>query len=237
MSKKRAIITSDEFNRVPCIFKGTTGDEGTAGISTEIVALNFLSGIPGIPKLLKTPFEWEGAKGFVREFFEGEAALRLTEFSGDSRLVIQFAYAVMHILEKIHKKGLIHGDISPLNIIVESKCPMKVSIIDFEFAQIIGKAFIPPENIAFAIPEGTYRAAPFVDLYALVASLSILICVDKLNDQTVPVGKKQMTPQYFIQFLPEDWRSFLRPLLENHAHPSLRSVETLATAFSTFTPD
>lgn len=86
---------------------------------------------------------------------------------------------VIHALEKVHEKGLIHRDISPDNIIVRNDDSLK--LIDFGSARqyagekttmtaIIKKGYAPPEQY-----ETRGKQGPWTDIYSICATIYEMI--------------------------------------------------------------
>ena len=84
-------------------------------------------------------------------------------------LAIRWLRNLSESLEVLHHNGLIHGDISPKNIIVSGG---GVVLTDYDFVSKIGKPFNAPGTILYCSPSFLcgLPAQPSDDIYALAAS-------------------------------------------------------------------
>lgn len=127
-------------------------------------------------------FETKGTAYIVMEYLEGQDLRRYME----NREPLSFQEAVellspvMDCLGRIHAKGLIHGDISPSNIMLLKDSEIK--LIDFGAARPFGSAGTGQSMLlkpGYA-PEEQYRSngelGPWTDVYAMSATLYRLIC-------------------------------------------------------------
>ena len=57
------------------------------------------------------------------------------------------AEGFMHIIQEIHKAGVLHDDVYPRNMIVLDDDPERVMWIDFDRAQVDDGSFYTPESI------------------------------------------------------------------------------------------
>jgi hypothetical protein len=124
-------------------------------------------------------------------------------------LVRSWLGSALRALEQLHRRGWIHGDISPGNLIFSGG---DLALIDFDCSVRIGDPRVG-FNPQFSLPirEGSGLAAPEVDLYALGASFfALLYGVDPskgLDARAVPVSGLLPWGQ-----IPEPDREFWRPL-------------------------
>lgn len=53
----------------------------------------------------------------------------------------------MHLIQEIHKAGVVHDDVYPRNMVVFDDGPERVMWIDFDRAQVDDGSFYTPESI------------------------------------------------------------------------------------------
>lgn len=103
-------------------------------------------------------------------------AARFGEGISNLNELLTIAIAVSKGLHAIHQEGVIHGDLSPMNILVDDK--YQVHIIDFEMASI-GLTRRDPihelATIAYLAPEATGRTGRAVDYRADLYSLGAIL--------------------------------------------------------------
>jgi len=118
----------------------------------------------------------EGIYYFVMEYIDGpDLARLLSQYANDGELmpqedVLRIGWAVADALDYAHKRGVIHRDVKPSNVMVASDS--RVVLADFGLAMDVqqgtmGEVFGTPHYIA---PEQARRSAdaiPQSDLYAL----------------------------------------------------------------------
>ena len=154
-----------------------------------------LAGNPGIVNV-RDYFEANQTVYIVMEYLDGITLEKYIEKYGRLPVFLALDYMkpVMRVLEKIHKKGLIHRDISPDNIMVLEGNEIK--LLDFGAARdvenaegtlsIIYKPGYAPEEQC----RGGHDQGPWTDVYAMCAT--IYKCITGV------------TPQYSLQRLHED---------------------------------
>ena len=154
-------------------------DRGLAQIHREEEMLQLLADAPGVP-LFRESFEENGTYYLVRDYLEGMTCSDyMKRFRG--RLPFPLALYIMRgaveILGEVHKKGYLHGDVSPVNIFL---CPDGgVHMIDWGNAidlsgsmedSVVRQAV----NVRYSAPEQQIsgdRLTPATDLYCLAASI------------------------------------------------------------------
>lgn len=104
----------------------------------------------------------------------------LAEDFGDAtteQLLIRWMQQLAAALDVLHRNGLIHGDVSPKNIIVSGSSPV---LTDYDFVTRVGDAATSPGTMLYCSPSRETRApvSPADDLYALAATV-FHVCFDR----------------------------------------------------------
>lgn len=135
-----------------------------------------LGDIPGIPDVYGY-FQENGTGYIVMEYLEGITVKQLLKDSG-GRLEYdwsrQIILSVLYTLKAIHRRGILHRDIAPDNIMITGDGI--VQLIDFGVAKkkmdmaadpviMLKAGYSPPEQYARNMPQGVYT-----DLYSVAAS-------------------------------------------------------------------
>ncbi len=119
---------------------------------------------------------------FVMEYVDGQTLEKYVKQNGRMTFFEAFSMLepMMRSLSKIHSKGLIHRDISPSNIMVQSD--KQITLIDFGAARefdaqaqkslsvILKHGYAPTEQYQTKGPQG-----PWTDVYAVCATLYKMI--------------------------------------------------------------
>jgi serine/threonine protein kinase len=89
--------------------------------------------------------------------------------TGSEALALRWLGELLSALKTLHKNGLIHGDVSPRNIIVSDS---SVVLTDYDFVRKINEHISRPGTIAYCSPSCQEKrpASASDDLYALAAS-------------------------------------------------------------------
>ena len=84
-------------------------------------------------------------------------------------LILRWLRAMCEALDVLHRNGLVHGDVSPGNMIVSGN---DLVLTDYDFVGKIGKPIPAPGTVLYCAPSGQAgrAAAPADDLFALAAS-------------------------------------------------------------------
>jgi serine/threonine protein kinase len=84
-------------------------------------------------------------------------------------LALRWIEAVCEALDVLHQHGLVHGDVSPRNLIVWGG---DIVLTDYDFVAKVGEPMASPGTVLYCAPsnEGTRLASPSDDVYALAAT-------------------------------------------------------------------
>ena len=89
------------------------------------------------------------------------------EESGEA-LAVRWLRTMCEALDVLHRNGLVHGDVSPRNMIVSGG---DLVLTDYDFVRKVGEAGGAPGTVLYSAPtSGSGPAASADDLYALAAS-------------------------------------------------------------------
>lgn len=154
-----------------------SGDRTTHAYS---LARSHLGRHPAVSAIFEVAPEWRGNEftalmtwidGTPLRDFIGVFPLladELGETSGEA-LALRWLQRTCEALEVLHSNGLIHGDISPSNLIVAGN---DLVLTDYDFVTKIDHAITAPGTVLYAAPSSQEQrmASPADDLYALAAS-------------------------------------------------------------------
>lgn len=90
------------------------------------------------------------------------------EESGET-LAVRWLRSICEALDVLHRNGLVHGDVSPRNMIVSAS---ELVLTDYDFVGRIGEVAAAPGTILYCSPsrQESRPASPSDDVYALAAS-------------------------------------------------------------------
>ncbi len=210
---------------------------GKAHFVNEAQILAKFAGEPGIVGV-RTFFHENGTAYIVMDFVEGETLKSYAARRGGrlpSAEVLRLFQPLCRSLERVHKAGLLHRDISPDNIMLRPDGTL--ALLDFGAARQMSVAGEHSNTInvkhGFA-PEEQYRThgeqGAWTDVYALCATIYRLTtgvtppqALDRLTDGTV------LTPpnRRGADFTPAQERALLHGLAVRAADrtPSMRRLE------------
>lgn len=210
----RIILPEDEKERVQY-------DTGKEKFLEEARILASLSEIPGIVKALDY-FKENDTAYIVMEYVKGISLRKYLERNSEGFSFAQcceILLPVISALEKVHKKGLLHRDINPDNIMVLEDGSLK--LLDFGSAReyllnqdldktmtvLVKNGYAPPEQY-----EKKSHQGPWTDIYALCATMY------EMMTGCVPEGAKERQVRdelyppstYGVEITPEQEEKFLK---------------------------
>ena len=199
----RIVANSNEVISITSESAKLTFSKGRERFLKEARLLAQLSDNPGIVNV-SDYFEENNTAYIVMEFVEGRSLKEYLQQHGRLTVneAIELLYPVMLSLDAVHKKGLIHRDISPDNIMLGKNY---IKLIDFGAA----RDTISNDNHSMSImlkrgyaPEEQYRRnkgvqGPWTDIYAFCATIYVCITgrrpeesIERLvDDELVPPSK------------------------------------------------
>ena len=144
------------------------------------LAHSHLAGSAGLSTIFERAAEWRD-DGFVAlmQWVEGEPLSELVgvlpilaeDFQEDSAeaLALQWLRAVCDALDVLHSNGLVHGDVSPRNLIVADG---EIVLTDYDCVAKVGEPVAAPGTVLYSadMPLQGRLAAPADDFFALAAS-------------------------------------------------------------------
>ena len=170
---------------------------------------------------LRDYFEENGTAYIVMEYLEGEDLSHYAKEHGKFELdeALELLEPAMLALDKIHKKGLIHRDISPSNIMVLSDG--RVKVLDFGSARLqnasgelslsimLKPGYAPAEQYSTHGEQGSWT-----DVYAMSATIYKLITgktpppsTDRILDDTI-----ELPSSLGVKITPEQEAALMRGL-------------------------
>lgn len=211
--------------------------KGRKDFLIEARRLSQLFDIPEIVKVLDW-FEENETAYLVMEFVRG---ITLNKYLQRLDMPLSFRQAwemirpVAAALEKVHKKGIIHRDLNPENLIVQEMGNLK--IIDFGAARkyldtektmtiLIKKGYAPPEQYMNNGKQG-----PWSDVYGLCATLYEMITGVRPESSLDRVQKDELylPSAYGAEISPEEEKVLCRGL-EMEPEKRYRNMEELKEA-------
>lgn len=168
------------------VLKQAIGAEAIKRLQHERAMLLRVAGLPGVPRL--APGVWEADTLALVDDYGTPLAERLAAgppLTPDTAVAI--AISLAQTLAGIHRKGMVHKDVAPRNVLLTGDGNVTTVLIDFNIASSSAEqwpAFTHQSQIAgtlaYMAPEQTGRGARPVDsrsdLYALGATLYEMLC-------------------------------------------------------------
>jgi serine/threonine protein kinase len=193
------------------VLPGSAGDKDiyVRGIKLFAQEAQMLSSFAGNNAIVQVWdfFEDNNTAYFVMEFLDG-VTLKTLIRSMNGRLPLNFATDIFtgigKALSEVHKKGMLHRDVSPENIMITKKGAFK--LIDFgatrffvgekskSLSVVLKPGFAPPEQYSSRGNQG-----PWVDVYALAATFYLSISGVLLPDATDRLAGVAYAPLHTLE--------------------------------------
>lgn len=136
-------------------------------------------------------FEENGTAYFVMELLEGcnlRAFQREHSPEQNYKMSLQMVFLIGSALVEVHRYGMIHGDISPENIIITQNGDIK--LIDFGASHSFvqnqgtagGKIYLKPNYAPYEQYSMKMTQGPWTDLYALAATFYFIVSGTRMID-------------------------------------------------------
>jgi serine/threonine protein kinase len=110
------------------IRKETRGRDAVARVRHEAAVLERLAGVPGVPGLIER--DPAGTSMLLTD--SAGAVLAGSARSADPRWVAGFARSLAAVLAAVHRRGVVHKDVNPSNVLLSDAGD--VTLIDFDLA-------------------------------------------------------------------------------------------------------
>lgn len=213
--------------------------KGKRDFLLEARRLSALFEVPQIVKVLDW-FEENGTAYLVMEFVRGISLDRYLEgldVPPSFRQAWEMLKPAAEALGKVHRKGIIHRDLNPSNLMLQEDGTIK--ILDFGAARpyletektmtvLVKRGYAPPEQYLSRGKQG-----PWTDVYALCGTLYEMVTgvrpepsVDRVQKDTL-----YLPSAYGVDMQPEEEQALWRGL-ELDPEKRIRSMEELKQAFA-----
>lgn len=132
-------------------------------------------------------------------------------------LALRWLSAICEALNVLHRNGLIHGDVSPRNMIVSGG---DLVLTDYDFVSKIGEPITAPGTILYCSPscQSRQNASPSDDIYALAASFFHVIFEKEPFQYGSSIGKERGLNWEGVH---RDGYPSLTAFLEKATHPDI----------------
>ena len=138
--------------------------------------------------------------------------------SSSEVLAVRWLRAICEALDVLHRNGLIHGDISPRNLIVSGG---GLVLTDYDFVCKLGEPLASPGTVLYCAPSYQERrpASPADDVYALAASFFHVLFEREPFRYGQELDKRRGLNW---EGLPRDQFPILAPWLDSATNPDAR---------------
>jgi serine/threonine protein kinase len=205
----------------------------------EALRLAKLNTLPGIVHIFDS-FAENNTAYIIMEYLKGDTLKSILKQRGtlSYKEAVDIAIPVLESLDEVHKKGIIHRDIAPDNIIITDDG--RVKLIDFGAARYATTAHSKSLSVVLKpgyAPEEQYRShgkqGPWSDIYAMGATLYRMITGHipeealerKTNDKLQDISK-------FVPEIPKACENAIMNALNVNAEDRIQSAKEFADALS-----
>lgn len=211
--------------------------KGKKDFIAEARRMSELFDVQAIVKILDY-FEENDTAYLVMEYIQG---ITLEEYLECREVPMDFAQAwtrikpIVEALEQVHKKGLIHRDINPSNLIVTEDGSLR--LIDFGAARryldnektmtiLVKRGYAPPEQYAKKEKQG-----PWTDVYAVCATLYEMVTGVRPEPSIHRMVKDELylPSSYGVVITPEEEQALAKGL-EPDSKKRIRNMRELLAA-------
>lgn len=218
-NKRKFYYLLEDENNNKYFKKQFKSENNTELLKTEVKVLDEFSSFNCFPKVINYSLE---DNYIVFDFIEGNS-LRNSLFS--IKNTIEIVSKLINILEVIHNKGYIHGDIKPSNVIISDK----LTLIDYESTTKIGE----PLNYASGIYCPIYqkednKAIYGFDFYSLGLLIISLLEGEEVLKKYVKNNRLydlDSNPSMFL--LPKELKDILKKLLAYNPENNYSNIRDL----------
>lgn len=218
-NKRKIYYHLEDENNNKYFKKQFKSESNTERLKNEIKVLNEFSNYNCFPKVINYSLE---EKYIVFDFIEGN---NLNNSLFNIKNTIEIVSKIINILEVIHSKGYIFGDLKPSNVIISDK----LTLVDYESTTKIGE----PLNYASGIYCSIYqkednKAIYGFDFYSLGLLIISLLEGEKVlknyveNDRLYNLDNN---PSMFL--LPKELQNILKKLLAYNPEDNYNDIKDL----------
>lgn len=207
-------------------------------IRTEVFRTLMNEPIDGIPKI-NSVREEPGGWVVTEEYIQGRTFAEVLQGGlFNKKTAVNYCLKLCNILEQLHAKGIVHGDIKPENIILGNDG--KMWLIDFDASHFVkdavGRDTVMLGTPGYASPEqfGFGRSDPRSDIYAIGVLLNIMMTGKHPIYQTIP-GRLSIVVEKCTDVDPERRYQNIKELKQGLRHPRRRH-EFLPVGFRSMNP-
>ena len=163
----------------------------------------------------------------------------LKQYGGkiDTDFALLITNEVGNALKSLHEKNVIHQDVAPDNIYICSDKEIKVKLMDLGAAKLVDKTdkivdiilkpgYTPPEQY-----DSCGNIGPWTDVYALGATLYMMLTGRKPDESTNRIIKDEVKPPHLINpFVSEELSNAIMKAMAIERHMRFRTVSDFLKA-------
>ncbi len=218
-------------------------EEGMKRFLSEAQVLASLFDIQGVVKVLDY-FKENGTAYIVMEYVKGISLRSYLERASEEmsfERVWEMMQPVMKALEMIHKKGLLHRDINPDNLMIEEDGTIK--LLDFGSAReyfleqdrektmtiLVKNGYAPPEQY-----ERKGKQGPWTDIYALCATMYEMMtgCMPPGSKERQVIDELYSPSTFDVAIEPEQEEKLIKHGMALEVAERFQSIKEMREAFT-----